>query len=623
MTMLNMKTTRMILVLAAVMLMALSATSAFGQGKPATIDVIIGFNSSPGASGEALIDGVGGTVNGRFSLIPAISATIPISAINGLEANPNVAYVEEDGFKDLHTDSAVGELQWGTNRIDAEAVWAGDLVNGILPNTGAGVLVADLDTGIDASHPDLNANVLETWSVAGKADANNPSRDARDRNGHGTATAGVIAAVRGNSGVVGIAPDASIIAIQISKGSRLKLSDIVDGIELAILRKRDLEAQASTPGNDVTIPMVMNMSFGGGHSDAEEDALLLAANAGIVLVASAGNSSGGSVGFPAALDTVIAVSSAAIDDSLSSFSSVGSEVELIGSGSNIYTTYKDGTYVHISGTSFSAPQVAGVAALVLASGVSPALVRAVLTSTAENLGLSTDEQGSGLVDAEKAVLGTTGGDNLPGVTPPPTTTGSIAGTVTATDGGAGIDGASVSTDTGETTTTAEDGTYTLTDVPTGTRTVTASASGFGSASEQATVSEDQETSGVNIALLVSTTQVYHSSDISSVAPKQGPWYRLTATITLRTDDESLAPEGATVTGRIFRDERTFNYAQTVDANGQVSFGLRTQLAGTTYTVIVDSVNDGGGSSFDTARECASRTVTIGDSQGDCVPGASH
>lgn len=119
--------------------------------------------------------------------------------------------------------------------------------------------------------------------------------------------------------------------------------------------------------------------------------------------------------------------------------------------------------------------------------------------------------------------------------------------------------------------------------------------------------------------------VYHSSDISTVAPKKGPWYRLAATITILTDGESPAPEGAVVTGRIYRDggSTTFNYTQSVNANGQVSFGLRTQLEGTTYTVIVDSVNDGGGSSFDTGKECASITVTIGGVQGACSPGASH
>jgi hypothetical protein len=264
------------------------------------------------------------------------------------------------------------------------------------------------------------------------------------------------------------------------------------------------------------------------------------------MVASAGNSSGGSVGFPAANPNVIAVSSADIGDSLSSFSSVGSEVELIGSGSNIYTTYKDGTYVHINGTSFSSPQVAGVAALIIGSGVTdPAAVRAALSSTAEDIGLSATQQGAGLVDAEKA------GNNLPGA-PAPGPTPTPSPTPVPGDG-----------------------------------------------------------------------EVYHLSDIESVAPAKGPWYQLAATITVRAADETLAPEGATVSGRITRAGNSFSYNQIVDGNGQVQFKLRTQLAGTTYTVIVDSVSDGGGSSFDAGRECSSRTVTIGGGQGPCLPGASH
>jgi len=276
------------------------------------------------------------------------------------------------------------------------------------------VTVADLDSGIDADHPDLSANIVATFSVAGRPDANNPKMDANDKNGHGTATAGVIAAIRGNgdSGVVGVAPKASLIAIQISKGPRLQTSDIIDGIQLAVSEEAD----------------VVNMSFGGGFSQAEADAITVAYGAGLVLVASAGNSSGGSVGFPAALPEVIAVSASTITDGLASFSSVGSQVELIAPGANVYTTYKDGGYTHVNGTSFSAPHVARVAALLLANnpGWSNDQVRTQLQVTAEDLGLSANEQGSGLVDAENAVLGTTtAGDNLPAGP-----TGTISGTVT-------------------------------------------------------------------------------------------------------------------------------------------------------------------------------------------------
>ena len=123
---------------------------------------------------------------------------------------------------------------------------------------------------------------------------------------------------------------------------------------------------------------------------------------------------------------------------------------------------------------------------------------------------------------------------------------------------------------------------------------------------------------------------YHSSLIESVAPKKGPWYALTATITIRSPGEDVAPEGATVTGRIFRDGATSNVSGTVDNNGQAQLKLKTQLTNTTnpqgdYTVIVDSVDDGSGSTLDTARECRSRTAMIDSStgavlQGACSPG---
>lgn len=118
------KRARLAFSVAVALLIAFRATTAFGQGKASKVDVIIGFNSAPGAAGDALIKGLGGAINSRYSIINARAATIPSNAVSALQANPNVAYVEEDGFKELHTDSADGELQWGVNRIDGEAVWA-------------------------------------------------------------------------------------------------------------------------------------------------------------------------------------------------------------------------------------------------------------------------------------------------------------------------------------------------------------------------------------------------------------------------------------------------------------------------------------------------------------------
>lgn len=120
---------------------------------------------------------------------------------------------------------------------------------------------------------------------------------------------------------------------------------------------------------------------------------------------------------------------------------------------------------------------------------------------------------------------------------------------------------------------------------------------------------------------------YHSSSINSVAPFRRGWYQLRATITIRDSNDVLAAEGTTVTGRIFRDGRTFNYTKNTDKDGQVVFALRTKNTGIEYTVSVDNVDDGNDSSLDTNRECRSRTVTIVDKetvqQEDCQPAAGH
>ena len=120
---------------------------------------------------------------------------------------------------------------------------------------------------------------------------------------------------------------------------------------------------------------------------------------------------------------------------------------------------------------------------------------------------------------------------------------------------------------------------------------------------------------------------YHSSLIESVVVQQGRWHNLTATLTIRDPDENLASQGSTVAGRIFRDGRTFSYLESADSNGQVRFKLRHLFTDTVYTVIVDDVDDGSGSTVNTTRECHSRTVEVeGDGtvvQGGCSPGTGH
>jgi subtilisin len=152
------------------------------------------------------------------------------------------------------------------------------------------------------------------------------------------------------------------------------------------------------------------MSLGGSSgSSALKDSVQYAASKGVLVVAAAGNSGACSdcVGYPAAYSEVVAVSSTASDDSLSSFSSTGAEVEIAASGSDIRSTIPGG-YDTLSGTSMACPHVSGAGGLLMANGASASDARSTLQSSAENIGLASNESGSGLLDAANALgLGST------------------------------------------------------------------------------------------------------------------------------------------------------------------------------------------------------------------------
>lgn len=338
----------------------------------------------------------------------AVAGKFPAEALEALSRNPNVRYIEPDGeMRAISIDSDDAEVPWGVDRVDAEEAHAAGETGGDNTDGAGGAKIAILDTGIDSDHPDLQANIntgdstsfVSCGSVNGcrfgvKPNSNDCSYNWDDDNDHGSHVAGSADARDNGDYVVGVSTAADLVAIKVLDGCGSgSYSDIAAGIN-----------HAADVGCDVA-----NMSLGGSQSSTVADAVQYAYNQGVLLVGSAGNSGPCSdcVGYPAAEPEVIAVSATSKDDSLADFSSTGPEVEVAAPGDNIPSTVppessQDGL-ASFSGTSMSAPHVAGAGGQLMDNGYSNAEARTRLKDTAEDLGLGTNEQGSGLLDVAAAV----------------------------------------------------------------------------------------------------------------------------------------------------------------------------------------------------------------------------
>jgi serine protease len=280
----------------------------------AETDVLVGFTAPPGAEGVALVEALGGTVTWQYKYIPVLAATVPDAQVAVLEADPSVAYVENDGA--LQPLGGKQITDWGVTKIEAPA--ASDL-----GHTGQGAKVGIFDSGIDVDHPDLK--------VVGGVDLVGDGNGLDDCQGHGTHVAGIVAARDNGHHTVGVAPDVALYSMRFADclWEGATQSKEIAGIEWAIDNGMD----------------VINMSFGlvvPVPSQAEEAAMNAAYEAGIVLVAASGNNSSPTVGFPAAYEAVIAVGATDDQDNLATFSQWGTEQELTAPGVNNLSSYLKG-----------------------------------------------------------------------------------------------------------------------------------------------------------------------------------------------------------------------------------------------------------------------------------------
>jgi subtilisin family serine protease len=359
--------------------------------------LITTFDQSAAESVKKYVKEKGGRILRNLHIVPGAVVLLPQQARAGLQNIPGVKETEPDGY--IHAIDTELLNSWGVDHIGAGNVH--------LHNKGGGTKLAIIDSGIDYNHPDLNVN------YAGGYDFANEDTDPLDDNGHGTHVAGIVAAEDNDMGVVGVAPDTSVYALKVLDGNGVGYwSDFIVALEWAV-------------ANGI---QVVNTSLGA-DSDAPgvHEAVKVAHNAGIVLVAAAGNSGnppgrGNSVMYPAKYEEVIAVAATDQNNIRAKFSSTGDHVELAAPGVDIRSTYSGGLYATMSGTSMASPHVAGVAALIIASGVTDANangrindeVRWTLQQTADDLGIDGRDShyGYGLVDADDVVT-TPAGNQAP------------------------------------------------------------------------------------------------------------------------------------------------------------------------------------------------------------------
>lgn len=335
--------------------------------------------SSKGAAQQGMI----AALDVRIVRVPAKAAA---NLLDALQNHPDVEYAEPDFIA-----SAIGTAndplftqgsEWHLSKIQAPSAW--DISTG-----STGVVVAVVDTGVRASHPDLAGKVL-----AGGYDFVANDADPTDENGHGTAVAGTVAPASNNSlGVAGVAWANPILPIRVLDASG---SGTYSAISNGITYAADHGAR------------IINLSLGGTSSSRTlQSAVNYAWNKQCVIIAAAGNNGNDIAVYPAACTNVVAVSATDSSDVRPTWSNYGSYVDVSAPGVSIATLYGADQYASWSGTSFSSPVTSGVVALM--ASANPLLTNAqivdLLLKNSDDIGAPGYDvyYGYGRVNAFRAV----------------------------------------------------------------------------------------------------------------------------------------------------------------------------------------------------------------------------
>ncbi len=309
-------------------------------------------------------------------------------AAHTLARHVAVAYAEPNATRQSYrsTNDPILRQQWALRNIQAFEAW--DIT------TGGEIVVAVLDTGVSASHPDLGGKVLPGY------DFHRNDSDASDENGHGTYTAGVIAANADNgTGIAGVCWGCKILPVRVLGASG-------NGDDARIAAGIRWAADQGV--------RIVNMSLGGPEdTQVMREAVQYARQRGTLLIAASGNgqAEGNVANYPAAYPEVLAVSATDGSDVTTGFTTTGRYVDIAAPGVGVWSTAWDprqgDTYTGANGTSAAAPYVAGIAALVMT--IRPDLnaeqVAEVLVRSADEKGApgKDSDYGYGRVNAFKAL----------------------------------------------------------------------------------------------------------------------------------------------------------------------------------------------------------------------------
>ncbi len=265
------------------------------------------------------------------------------------DAIPSVEEYEQvlnelSGFTDPYLSPTNPSYQWFHTTIGSAYAWDAGY-------QGNGIRVGVVDSGV-AQNTDLNSNVQERKDFSGDTSGE------ADSSGHGTHVAGIIAALANGNQGVGVAPKAKIYSARVFGNNKSK-----SGYDSTIIAAINYLIGGDNGAAKVDI---INMSLGGpGYNPGFQKVLDKAYQKGVVVFAAMGNDGGSLMMYPASYNHVIAVAATDTNNQRAYFSNYGSVTDLSAPGVNIYSTYNDGKYASLQGTSMACPVAAGEAAVIL------------------------------------------------------------------------------------------------------------------------------------------------------------------------------------------------------------------------------------------------------------------